>query len=165
LTFDRTRSFVLISNELVTPPQSVAGILKLSPEQQTHRTFALTKLAGEPLMVGESQFPAHLVPKPIKQDFSHTAQPTLRILHRAGIAISRAEQSMFARAAPDRSAEYLGIAPGTPVIVVERTYFDHSDRPVAHINGCYHPERYQITAHLFPQRSKPALAARGAAER
>lgn len=163
LTFDRTRSFALISNELVTPPQSIADVLGLSADQQTHRTFALVKLAGEPLMAGESYFPAHLVPKPGKQDFSHTEQPTLRILHRAGIAVSRAEQSMFARAAPDRSAEQLGIASGTPVIVVERVYFDKADRPVAYIDGCYHPERYRITAHLFPRRSRPTLITRNAA--
>jgi GntR family transcriptional regulator len=160
LTFDRTRSFVLISNELVIPPPEIADILRLSADQHTHRTFALTRLAGEPLMAGESYFPAQLVRKPTKRDFGENEQPTLHILERAGIAVARAEQSMQARAVPDHAAEQLGIAPRTPVIEVNRTYFSEADRPVAYIHGYYHPERYRIRAHLTPSGSRPSLTAR-----
>lgn len=47
-----------------------------------------------------------------------------------GLEFSRAEEEVSAIATADHEAEILGVAPGSPAVLVQRTAFDLEDRPI-----------------------------------
>jgi DNA-binding GntR family transcriptional regulator len=56
---------------------------------------------------------------------------------------ARARQLASAAAADDQAARQLGVADGTPLLVIHRTYFDPDDRPLVHAELLCRPDRYQ----------------------
>lgn len=62
--------------------------------------------------------------------------------------IQDAEQSITVARAPDAVAEGLDLAPGTPVLRIDRTYFDTSGAPVELAISHFHPDRYSYRVRL-----------------
>lgn len=151
LALDRHLRFVLLKLETIPMPPAVARKLRAQSDAQAHHECTIVLLNEQPFMVAEGYFPASLVPPIEPEDFASYEQPTERILGRAGIRIASGEQTITATSIPDGYAKHLKIAPATPVIKVERLYFDHRGNPVAFIPGFYHPERYQLTADIVPR--------------
>ncbi|WP_181257306.1 GntR family transcriptional regulator [Pseudaminobacter soli (ex Li et al. 2025)] len=151
LALDRHLRFVLLKTATVPMPTIVAERLRASHDAEARYESTIVSLNEQPFMVGEGYFPASLVPSIEPEDFASHEQPTERILLRAGIRIASGEQRIIATAIPDEFAAHLDIAPATPVIKMERLYFDARGIPVAFINGFYHPERYQLTADIVPR--------------
>ncbi len=63
-------------------------------------------------------------------------------------AIQEAEQSISVDAAPAEAAEGLGIADRTPVLRVDREYYDIDAVPVELAVSYFHPERYTYRVRL-----------------
>lgn len=151
LALDRHLRFRLLETDIVAAPARVAERLRLAGDADVAHESTIVLLNEQPFMVGEGFFPAYLIPAIDPEDFAGHEQPTERILSRAGLRIAHGEQSITATAIPEASALHLDLAPGTPVIQVERLYFDGRGTPIAFINGFYHPERYQLTADIVPR--------------
>lgn len=151
LALDRHLRFKLLEANTAPAPAMVAERLRIAENASTRYESTIVLLNGQPFMVGEGYFPANLVPAIDPEDFASHEQPTERILSRAGIRISYGEQTITATAIPETFAIHLELAPETPVIKVERLYYDDRSIPVAFINGFYHPERYQLTADIVPR--------------
>lgn len=62
--------------------------------------------------------------------------------------IEEAEQSITVGSAVDEVAESLGLAAGTPVLRVDRMYFDGSGKPVELAVSHFHPDRYSYRVRL-----------------
>ncbi len=151
LALDRHLRFRLLGTDTRSPPERVAERLRLAEKALVSHESTIVLLNDQPFMVGEGYFPADLVLAIDPEDFASHEQPTERILRRAGLRIAYGEQSISATAIPEAFAVHLDLAAGTPVIQVERLYFDDRGTPVAFINGFYHPERYQLTADIVPR--------------
>jgi len=59
-----------------------------------------------------------------------------------GVRMIRAEEKIRALAADAASAELLGVAPGAPLLSVERLSFTYGDKPVELRRGLYNTERH-----------------------
>jgi GntR family transcriptional regulator len=151
LALNRHLRFVLLAAETIPMPAAVAKGLRAPSEAEARHESTIVLLNDQPFMIGEGYFPASLVPPIEPEDFTSYEQPTERILGRAGIRIASGEQTITATAIPDGFAAHLKIARATPVIKVQRVYFDGRGNPVAFILGYYHPERYQLTADIVPR--------------
>ncbi|GAB3449402.1 GntR family transcriptional regulator [Phycicoccus ginsengisoli] len=62
--------------------------------------------------------------------------------------IQDAEQSITVARAPEAVAEGLDLAPATPVLRIDRTYFDTSGTPVELAISHFHPDRYSYRVRL-----------------
>jgi DNA-binding GntR family transcriptional regulator len=62
--------------------------------------------------------------------------------------IQDAEQSITVATAPPEVAEALHLAPGTPVLRIDRIYFDMSGQPVELAISHFHPDRYSYRVRL-----------------
>ncbi len=59
-----------------------------------------------------------------------------------GVSMIRAEEKVRAVSASAADAEHLGVAPGSPLLSVERVSFTYGDRPVEMRRGLYVTERH-----------------------
>jgi DNA-binding GntR family transcriptional regulator len=64
------------------------------------------------------------------------------------LPIQDAEQSITVAAAPAGVAESLGFASSTPMLRIDRTYFDTSGSPVELAVSHFHPDRYSYRVRL-----------------
>jgi len=74
--------------------------------------------------------------------------PRLELLRKAGVAITRIEQTLTAVAAPPEAAGALGIMPGRPMLKLVRRGFDAADQQVDYLDALYNPERFQYQMNL-----------------
>ena len=65
-----------------------------------------------------------------------------------GVHMVRAEEKIRAVAADDVAADALALAPGTPLLSVERLSFTYGDRPVELRRGLYRTENYHYRNEL-----------------
>lgn len=151
LALDRHLSFKLLNTATIPASAKIAERLRIPVGAGVCHENTIILQNDQPFMVGEGHFPASLVSAIHPEDFASHEQPTERILRRAGVRIASGEQNIIAAAIPENFAAYLELAPATPVIAVERLYFDDRGAPVAFISGFYHPERYQLTADIVPR--------------
>jgi GntR family transcriptional regulator len=79
-----------------------------------------------------------------------------------GVRMIRAEEKIRAVAAGDEEAALLGVAPGAPLLLVERLSFTYGDRPVELRRGLYRhrsallSQRAQLSTGPSPASCKPA---------
>jgi GntR family transcriptional regulator len=76
---------------------------------------------------------------------------------------ARARQMASATAADEEAARQLGVAPGAPLLIIHRTYFDSDDRPLVHAELLCRPDRYQQVVDFVHEGSpsgEPKAAAR-----
>lgn len=151
LALDRHLRFTLLKTETVPASPKVAERLRIPEGAEVRYENTIILLNDQPFMLGEGYFPASLVSAIYPEDFASHEQPTERILRRAGVRIASGEQNIMAAAIPEEVAAHLDLTPGTPVIAVERLYYDERGAPVAFIGGFYHPERYHLTADIVPR--------------
>ena len=69
---------------------------------------------------------------------------------RLGLAIRRAEQVTTAAECPVSVAEHLGVFAGSPVLVIDRMFFDARDEPVQYARSHYRPDEYEHRLDLHP---------------
>jgi GntR family transcriptional regulator len=65
-----------------------------------------------------------------------------------GISMVRADEKLRAAAAPDDVAAILGVAPGSPLLQVDRVSYTYGGRPVEIRRGLYLTERYHYRNSL-----------------
>lgn len=59
-----------------------------------------------------------------------------------GVSMIRADEKLRAIAAPDEAAQVLNVAPGTPLMQVDRTSYTYGGRPVEMRRGLYRTDRH-----------------------
>lgn len=71
-------------------------------------------------------------------------QPLVALVERYGkIRPARVRQVISASSADNKAARELGIQSGTPILHVQRTYFDADGRPFLHVDFLARPDRYK----------------------
>ncbi len=65
------------------------------------------------------------------------------------VQLTKAEETILAKAATREEAEFLGIKKGEPVLVMERLTFEQNDIPIEYVYNVYRADRYRynITLH------------------
>jgi GntR family transcriptional regulator len=95
-----------------------------------------------------------------------TRRPLILLVEEhCGLPPHRTRQVALAAPADREGARYLKVAFGDPVLVLERTYFSHDDRPIEHTRIQYRPDRYQQVVNFWRRQAPPYLPPPGAEAR
>ncbi|HEV8688860.1 MAG TPA: GntR family transcriptional regulator [Ideonella sp.] len=99
----------------------------------------------EPVVLDEIWLPAHLFKGLTAERLAQYAGPMYGLFETEfGVRMIRAEEKIRAVAADDATAELLQVAPGTPLLSVERLSHTYGDKPVELRRGLYN-----TTSHYY----------------
>ena len=118
--------------------------LRLRPHDRVWRLHRVRQYCGEPFMVEDVCRPASLFPGLAEQQ-----DPGHRLVvaaQQSGILLGRGEERLSIQPAPPDVAEVLRIAPGSPVMVLDRLIHSLDGRPVEWRVGNVHlADKYYLT--------------------
>jgi GntR family transcriptional regulator len=142
---------VLLAVEETAPPQAIAALLGVGRNVKVQRAVRLRKLEGRPFSHLVTYVPLDIARKYTREELATT--PLLTLLERADVAITDAEQTLTAVAAPQGVADHLQIAPGAPLLQITRVMRDGAGRPVQAIEAHYRPDQFQYHMKLSRRRA------------
>jgi len=125
----------------------IAERLEIKAEALVQRAVRLRKLNGEPFSYLVNYIPAAIARRYSLEDLASTSMLTL--LERAGAPAQEAEQWISAVAAGAVIAAALDVAPGAPLLRIDRVTRGPRRKPVQFIEAHYRPDRfhYHFRAH------------------
>jgi GntR family transcriptional regulator len=132
--------------------EMIASLLGLAPASQVQRAVRLRKIENEPF----SYLITH-VPTSVARLFDPAAlasRPLLQLLDEAGHRAVEAEQWITAVAAPAEAARRLGLAPGAPLLRIQRIMRDATGAGIEALEGFYRPDRFQHHMRLTRRRGR-----------
>lgn len=133
------------------PPATLARTMGLEAGVDCQRYACINRAGKEPLSYLEAYFPDGAARFLTAADFSGRI-PSARLVElRSGKTFAFAEQTMGAAAAPPHVAHALGLAPGHPIMRMERVYFADDGSVLDATEAHYHPQRYQYSVRLVPR--------------
>lgn len=118
--------------------QEVAKALAINHGDPVLQLRRILRFDGQPVVVDEIYLPADLFPN-LTLDQLRASDRSLYTLFESlfGVRMVRAEEKIRAIAADATAAQVLGIAPGTPLLSVERTAYTYGNRPAEWRRGLY----------------------------
>lgn len=118
--------------------QEVARALSINHGDPVLQLRRILRFDGKPVVVDEIYLPADLFPD-LSLDQLRASDRSLYTLFESlyGVRMVRAEEKIRAIAADSAAATLLGIAPGTPLLSVERTAYTYGNRPAEWRRGLY----------------------------
>jgi GntR family transcriptional regulator len=118
--------------------QEVARALSINHGDPVLQLRRILRFDGKPVVVDEIYLPADLFPN-LTLDQLRASDRSLYTLFESlfGVRMVRAEEKIRAVAADSAAAERFGIAPGTPLLSVERTAYTYGNRPAEWRRGLY----------------------------
>lgn len=99
--------------------------LRLRPGSQVHRVRQMRRHENRPLLVKDVVVPAALFP-----NIDETAYSVSAAARMSGVLLGRAEERIAIESATAPFAELLQVAPGTPLLALDRVVFAIDGRPV-----------------------------------
>ena len=137
----------IINFGFVHPPKKVTESLDLNEDAKVLRVERIRLIKGSPVSYTVSYIPSDLGKKISIKDL--TIQPILNVLEKkCKVKISRGFQIIEATVADSRIASFLDVMTGAPLLKIERTVFDISNRPVEYILILYRSDRYHYSVEL-----------------
>jgi GntR family transcriptional regulator len=127
------------------PSAEVAQALDIPTSQAVLQVRRLLFFRGAPVVLDDLWLPLSLFKGLTEQRLTEYAGPLYGLFEAEfGVRMIRAEEKIRAVAADAASAELLAVAPGAPLLSVERLSFTYGDRPVELRRGLY-----DTTAHYY----------------
>ncbi len=77
-----------------------------------------------------------------------TEHPLIELLARAGVELTRVQQTITATVADHESAAHLAVSVGAPLLKLRRVFFDADDRAVDYVEMLYRPDRFEYRMTL-----------------
>jgi GntR family transcriptional regulator len=139
-------SSVVLEVEVEPAGPVVARFLRVEEGERIIRLKRLRNADGEPMALETSHLLYGVASGVLELDMSERS--LYEELRRSGVRISRAEQSYEAALVSEADAEVLGVAPGSPALLIERVTFDAEGQPFEYVESTYRGDRYRITSVL-----------------
>lgn len=136
----------VLTFEYVPASQAIAEALELEPGDLVQRVVRVWRVENSPFSHLETHVPARIGDNWSRADMQR--RPMVQLLEEAGIMIQRSEQSVRAILADEAVAPLLDVAPGSPLLRVERVNFDAFGVPVEHLVALYPEDRYTFRITL-----------------
>lgn len=140
----------------VKPSAEVQRELQVSVREVVQRAVRVRSYQGRPF-----SYLTSFVPGDIGSQFSRAdmeVHSLLSLLEKTGYRIGSAQQSFGAVLADPTTGPALEVAIGAPLLSIQRTVSDISERPVEFIRILYRPDRYKYLMQLDKQKKgKPRL--------
>ncbi len=132
-----------VQQNLSMPTPTEALTLGVSPNGRVARLERVRLASGEPMALELATLPASIVPEP-----TEVGDSLYGFLEAAGRMPVRALQRMRALPAAQREAELLGIAPGAPVLFIQRVAYLEDGVVVEFTRSHYRGDRYDFITEL-----------------
>jgi GntR family transcriptional regulator len=146
----KTRTKVL-NFDFVHPPKKVAENLKLNGDARVLRIERIRWVKEKPISFTVSYVPSDLGEKISVKDLS--VQPLLNVLEdKCRVKIIRGSQIIKATEADPRTASFLEVITGTPLLKIERVVFDIKSTPVEYVSIFYRSDRYHYAVDFMRKR-------------
>jgi len=133
---------VWLDRERSLPTSEETFSLALSPTSEVSRLKRLRTADDEPIALELAVLPASILPDPFAVEHS-----LYEYLTRAGIQPGRALQRLKAGAASPAEADLLRVAPGSPVLHIQRLVFVET-QPVEFTRSTYRGDRYEFVVEM-----------------
>jgi GntR family transcriptional regulator len=139
----RKVSFRVLSRLTISPPVIVRERLALRANDVVDVVERLRLLDGEPIALERRFFPPQVGRLVDEKRLAREAIISLlsSVLRRPPARIANTVRSV---AADRRTARYLAVPIGAPLLETEHTYFDEDGRPVLHGLVRFHGERFEF---------------------
>ncbi len=120
-------------------PAEVARLLALKSGEAAVQVRRLLLAAGKPVVLDDLWLPGPLFKGLTAERLEAWRGPLYRLFEAEfAVHMIRAEEKIRAVAAGEEDAALLAVAPGTPLLSVERLSYTYGDRPVELRRGLYH---------------------------
>lgn len=138
-----------LARTVLAPPDGVRAALELDEAEQAVQLITLSELEGQPIAYSIIWFPVDIGATFLADGGTSASEAIALVIQRShGISIALGRQSIWPKSASDEEAARLGIAPGSAILAMTRTYFASDGRAVELVNVCYHPERFRFEVTL-----------------
>ena len=130
-------------------PAEVARLLALQGGEAAVQVRRLLLAADSPVVLDDLWLPGTLFKGLSSERLEGWRGPMYRLFEAEfAVHMIRAEEKIRAVAAGDEEAGLLGVAPGSPLLSVERLSFTYGDRPVELRRGLYHTSAHHYRNEL-----------------
>lgn len=130
-------------------PADVAAVLQLRPEDSVVEVRRVLHFSGQPVVLDDIWLPAPLFKGLTAERLSEYRGPMYGLFESEfGVRMIRAEEKIRAVSADESVAALLKVAPGTPLLSVERLAFTYGDQPVELRRGLYRTDRHYYRNEL-----------------
>jgi GntR family transcriptional regulator len=146
-----TASSRVIEGVLTGADGRVAEALQIPPGEQVFSLKRLRLAEGEPMGIQTAYIPVALAPGLAGEDFGHASLYDV-LQTRYGLVPAKAHETYSAVPVEAAEAELLNVAPGSPVLAVERITFLPSGKPFEFVESIMRSDRYTITLELVANR-------------
>lgn len=134
------------SFDYVTAPPDVIDALDLPAGAIVQCAVRVRHLDGTPFSRSTSY-----VVEPIGRTFTEeelTEHPLIELLARAGVELTRVQQTITATVADHESSRHLDVSVGSPLLKLRRVFYDADDRAVDYVEMLYRPDRFEYRMTL-----------------
>lgn len=130
-------------------PADVARALQLKAGDMAVEVRRVLHFAGSPVVLDDIWLPGKLFKGLTAERLSQYRGPMYGLFESEfGVSMIRAEEKLRAVGADVADAELLQVAPGTPLLSVERLSFTYGDQPVELRRGLYRTDRHYYRNEL-----------------
>ena len=127
----------------------IARLLDLKAGDAAVQVRRLLELPGHPVVLDDIWLPGHLFKGLTAERLSEYRGPMYGLFESEfGVRMIRAEEKLRAVPADAASAPWLGVAPGAPLLSVERLSFTYGDKPVELRRGLYNTATHHYRNEL-----------------
>jgi len=131
----------IIDFDYLPASADIAARLELQPGDLVQRAVRVRTYEGTPFSYLTTWVPEHVGRTYSDKDMLET--PLLSLFEKAGIIVTEAEQSIFAKLADTQTSARLGINLGAALLSIRRLVRDQKSRPVELLEALYRPDMYE----------------------
>lgn len=143
----------VLRQEVVLAPPEVTWRLRIEKGETVHIIERLRSVEGEKLLLSTTYIPTDHCPELLGDDLSNGSLYGL-LRSKYGLAIARGEHSLEAVAAGDRESDLLGIAPGSPVLLLDTVMYLADGSPLEYSRILQRGDRARIELEFLPASSE-----------
>lgn len=137
----------LLSSEKIFAPENIAQALEVPPDTPVFLIERLIIVNNVALALNRSYIPANVCPDLLDIDLVNSSlYEVLRT--RYGIMISHAKETLESVLASDRESLLLGVAAGSPMLLLRIKIFDAADRIVEYVKVVFRGDKVQLSIDL-----------------
>ncbi len=118
----------------------------LGPDVETVGVLIRTRTAdGEPLMISEDIMPMDVLG--LEFQVEYLKESLFAYLQNRGVVLAYSEMRLTAAVADRAAAEKLEVDAGSPLLVIDETYYNHKNRPVLISRNTYRVDRWELIVY------------------
>jgi GntR family transcriptional regulator len=137
----------VLNKSVVEAPPSLAEILEVMPGVPLIRIERLRMISGEPVLLSVTHIPEAICPNLTSEDLEKQSLYAL-LEKRYGVQIARGRRVIEAIAASENDAGLLGVANGTPLVLIKSITYLSDGRPVEYYEAKHRGDRTRFEVEV-----------------